>query len=55
MVDVPAALKLSVRDAGLVEMLKSCTLTETVVEDDTAPDVPVTVSVTFPPPDNPLT
>jgi hypothetical protein len=52
--DVPAPLKLSIRDAGLADMLKSCTLTETDVEDEIAPDVPVTVSVTLPPVGRPL-
>jgi hypothetical protein len=54
-VDVPAALKLSVREDGVADKLKSCTLTETDVEEETAPDVPVTVSVTFPPGDTPVT
>jgi hypothetical protein len=48
-VDVPIALKFSVRDVGLAEMLKSCTLTATCVENEMVPDVPVTVRVTLPP------
>jgi hypothetical protein len=54
-VDVPIALKFSVRDVGLAEMLKSCTLTATCVENEMVPDVPVTVRVTLPPGDTPVT
>ena len=53
--DVPDALKLSVREVGEAEMLKSCTLTVTWVENEIVPDVPVTVRVTFPPGDVPVT
>jgi len=53
--DVPDALKLRVKDVGEAEMLKSCTLTATCVENEIVPDVPVTVKVTLPPGDVPVT
>ena len=46
--DVSEALKLSVRDGLVVEILKSCTLTTTCVENEIAPEVPVTIRVTLP-------
>ncbi len=50
-VDEPVDPKLIVKDVLEAEMLKSCTLTATVVEDEIPPDVPVTVIVALPGPD----